>query len=57
VLRTQNAITTAPGLGAIFAGFTLVYVGLAAMTVWLLRRLATGAPASLARPPALAVAA
>ena len=46
VLRTQDAITTAPGLGAIFAGFTLVYIGLAAMTVWLLRRLATGAPAS-----------
>ena len=57
VLRTQDAITTAPGLGAIFAGFSLVYVGLAAMTVWLLRRLATGAPASLELPPELAVAA
>ena len=57
VLRTQDAITTAPGLGAIFAGFSLVYVALAAMTVWLLRRLATGAPASLELPPELAVAA
>jgi cytochrome bd ubiquinol oxidase subunit I len=57
VLRTQDAITTAPGLGAIFAAFSLVYVGLAAMTVWLLRRLATGAPASLELPAELAVAA
>ena len=53
VLRTKDAITTAPGLGALFAGFTLVYIALAAMTVWLLRRLATGAPAALA-PPATA---
>ena len=41
VLRTDRAITTAPGLGAIFAGFALVYVVLSAITVWLLRRLAT----------------
>ena len=32
VLRTQDAITTAPGLGAIFTGFTLLYVVLAGMT-------------------------
>jgi cytochrome d ubiquinol oxidase subunit I len=50
VLRTQDAITTAPGLGAAFSGFTLLYVGLAGMAVWLLRRLATGAPAILERP-------
>ena len=57
VLRTDRAITTAPGLGAIFAGFALVYVVLSAMTVWLLRRLATGAPAALRAPRDLAVAA
>ena len=48
VLRTEHAITRAGGLGWVFSGFTLLYVGLAAMTVWLLRRLATGAPARLA---------
>jgi cytochrome bd-type quinol oxidase subunit 1 len=34
-------------LGATFTGFTLLYVALAAATIWLLRRLATGAPAAL----------
>jgi cytochrome d ubiquinol oxidase subunit I len=57
VLRTQDAITTAPGLGLMFTGFSLLYVGLAAMTIWLLRRLAAGAPASLDRPVPLAAAA
>ena len=57
VLRTQDAITTAPGLGAIFTGFTLLYLVLAGMTVWLLRRLATGAPATLHQPAELAAAA
>jgi hypothetical protein len=57
VLRTDHAITTAPGLGAIFAGFALVYVVLSGMTVWLLRRLATGAPAVLQAARDLAVAA
>jgi cytochrome bd ubiquinol oxidase subunit I len=57
VLRTSAAITTAPGLGLAFTGFSLLYVGLASMTVWLLRRLATGAPAILERPVPLAAAA
>jgi cytochrome d ubiquinol oxidase subunit I len=57
VLRTSDAITAAPGLGAIFAGFTVLYVVLAGMTVFLLRRLATGAPAVLATPAVSAVAA
>ena len=47
----------APGLGAIFSGFTLVYLVLSAMTIWLLRRLATGAPAIQSARPELAVAA
>lgn len=45
VVRTRDAVTPSPGLGATFAGFTLIYIGLAALTVWLLRRMATGAPA------------
>jgi cytochrome d ubiquinol oxidase subunit I len=57
VLRTRDAITTAPGLGVIFSGFTLVYLVLAGLTVWLLRRLATGAPALLHQSHELAVAA
>jgi cytochrome bd ubiquinol oxidase subunit I len=57
VLRTSQAITHAPGLGVIFSGFTLVYLVLSAMTIWLLRRLATGAPAVRAAHPDLAVAA
>ena len=48
VLRTKAAVTSAPGLDLTFTGFALLYVGLAAMTVWLLRRLATGAPAEVA---------
>jgi cytochrome d ubiquinol oxidase subunit I len=57
VLRTQQAITHAPGLGAVFSGFALVYVALSAMTIWLLRRLATGSPAVESTRPDLAVAA
>src|ERR1700758_3708839 len=44
VFRTASAITTASGLGATFAGFTVLYVGLSAVTVWAVRRVSTGAP-------------
>ena len=44
VFRTANAITTAPGLGATFAGFTVLYLGLSAVTVWGVRRISTGSP-------------
>ena len=47
VLRTRDAVTAARGLDLTFTGFALVYIGLATATVWLLRRLATGAPATL----------
>lgn len=40
VFRTSSAITTAPGLGATFTAFTLVYVGLTALTALTVRRLA-----------------
>jgi cytochrome d ubiquinol oxidase subunit I len=48
VIRTKDAITTSPGLGYAFAGFTILYIGLAAITTWLLRRMATGSPTELA---------
>jgi cytochrome bd ubiquinol oxidase subunit I len=44
VFRTSSAITTAPGLGATFTGFTLLYIGLSALTVWGVRRVSTGTP-------------
>jgi cytochrome d ubiquinol oxidase subunit I len=47
VLRTRDAVTTASGLDVTFTGFLLLYLGLAAATVWLLRRIATGTPAAL----------
>src|ERR1700728_1532162 len=50
VFRTANAITTAPGLGATFAGFTALYLGLSAVTLWGVRRVSTGSPEFVARP-------
>ena len=44
VLRTSAAITTSPGIGYAFSAFTLLYVLLSVLTIWLLRRLATGSP-------------
>ena len=40
VFRTSSGITTSPGLGATFTAFTLLYVGLTALTVWSVRRIA-----------------
>jgi cytochrome d ubiquinol oxidase subunit I len=40
VLRTSEAVTSAPGLGPAFAAFTVVYAGLALTTARLLLRLA-----------------
>jgi cytochrome d ubiquinol oxidase subunit I len=54
ILRTKDAVTGAPGVGATFSGFTALYVALGAATVWMLRRFATGAPAGLSRQTALA---
>jgi cytochrome d ubiquinol oxidase subunit I len=44
VFRTSKAITTASGLGATFAGFTVLYIALSAVTVWGVRRVSTGTP-------------
>ena len=40
MFRTSSGITSAPGLGATFTAFTLLYVGLTALTVWSVRRIA-----------------
>ncbi len=40
VFRTSSAITTAPGLGATFSAFTLLYVVLSGLTLWAVRRIA-----------------
>jgi cytochrome d ubiquinol oxidase subunit I len=41
VFRTSSGVTTAPGLGATFTAFTLLYIGLTALTVWSVRRIAS----------------
>jgi cytochrome d ubiquinol oxidase subunit I len=41
VFRTSSGITTARGLGATFTAFTLLYIGLTALTVWGTRRIAS----------------
>ncbi len=51
VFRTSSAITTASGLGATFTGFTLLYLGLSAVTIWAVRRVSTGSPDPVTRPP------
>ena len=56
VFRTASAITTASGLGAIFAGFTVLYCVLSAVTVWAVRRVSTGTPEVLLAAPILGVA-
>jgi cytochrome bd ubiquinol oxidase subunit I len=44
VMRTADAVTPAPGIWWTFTGFVIIYLLLAATMVWLLLRLATGAP-------------
>jgi cytochrome d ubiquinol oxidase subunit I len=44
VMRTAQAVTKSTGLGVGFAFLVVVYVGLAAAVVWLLRRLASQPP-------------
>jgi cytochrome bd ubiquinol oxidase subunit I len=50
VFRTSAGITTAPGLGATFTAFTLVYIGLTVLTGWSVRRLAAQPIDGLSRP-------
>ena len=44
VMRTAQAVTKSTGLGVGFAFLVVVYVGLGAAVVWLLRRLASQPP-------------
>jgi cytochrome d ubiquinol oxidase subunit I len=46
VFRTSSAITTARGLGVTFTAFSLLYVGLTALTIWGVRRI-SGQPVPL----------
>jgi cytochrome bd ubiquinol oxidase subunit I len=55
VFRTSSGITTAPGLGVTFTAFTLLYVGLTALTLWAVRRI-TASPVQGLPTTALAVA-
>jgi cytochrome d ubiquinol oxidase subunit I len=44
VMRIDEGFTLAPGIGIAFIGFALLYVFLSTTLVWLLKRIATGAP-------------
>lgn len=47
IMRTAEGSTTAPGLVIAMVAFGMLYVALAAILIWLLRRMATGAPDDL----------
>jgi cytochrome d ubiquinol oxidase subunit I len=44
VMRVEEGMTLAPGIGVAFFGFALLYIFLSATLVWLLKRIATGGP-------------
>lgn len=44
VMRVEDGFTLAPGIGVAFFGFAALYIFLAATLIWLLKRIATGAP-------------
>ncbi|HEX9939893.1 MAG TPA: cytochrome ubiquinol oxidase subunit I [Longimicrobium sp.] len=46
VMKTEDAVTTVPGVPATFFGFSILYLLLGTALALLLRRLATGAPPS-----------
>ncbi|HET7231748.1 MAG TPA: cytochrome ubiquinol oxidase subunit I [Longimicrobium sp.] len=48
VMKTRDGVTTVDAVPATFFGFSLLYLGLAIALALLLRRLATGAPSSIA---------
>ena len=43
-MRTEEAVTDARGLPVVFAAVSLVYLALAVIVVWLLRRLSSRPP-------------
>jgi cytochrome d ubiquinol oxidase subunit I len=52
LLRTSDAVTVAPGIDLQFYGFSVIYVVLAAMSWWLLRRVDRYRPHTQRRGPA-----
>jgi len=44
IMRVDEGFTLAPGIGTAFFGFAALYVFLSATLVWLLKRIASGAP-------------
>jgi cytochrome d ubiquinol oxidase subunit I len=57
-MRTSDAVTQASGLPIAYGFLALVYLGLIAVVVWLLRRLARRpAEAEASSPPRVAAAA
>jgi cytochrome bd ubiquinol oxidase subunit I len=44
VMRIEEGYTLAPGVGVAFFGFALLYIFLASTLIWLLKRIASGAP-------------
>ena len=44
VMRVEDGFTLAPGIGVAFFGFAALYIFLAATLIWLLKRIASGAP-------------
>ncbi|CAA9448734.1 MAG: Cytochrome bd terminal oxidase subunit I [uncultured Rubrobacteraceae bacterium] len=44
VMRIEEGYTLAPGIGVAFIAFALLYLFLASTLIWLLKRIATGAP-------------
>jgi cytochrome d ubiquinol oxidase subunit I len=50
IMRTEEAVTNAEGLGVGYVVLVLVYVGVGAAVVWLLRRLASKPPESEVAP-------
>ena len=44
VMRVEDGMTLAPGIGVAFFGFALLYIFLSTTLVWLLKRIATGGP-------------
>lgn len=44
VMRVDEGFSLAPGIGVAFIGFALLYAFLSSTLIWLLKRIATGAP-------------
>jgi cytochrome bd-type quinol oxidase subunit 1 len=43
-MRTEDGMSLAPGIWVAFFGFALLYLMLSTTLIWMLKRIATGAP-------------